>query len=281
MDYKIRELQLGEILDHAIYLFRDEFKLIAIVLLFMLIPFYMVLTLAAAILSPPIDFSIFLGGAPPAMYTEPSYFLISMAQNLGNLVLTVVVIPITQAALIYAMALRYQGRAVTVKASVKHALRKAPSVILASFVFVVAVGIGTACCCVVPGLLISLFWYLYMPLLVLEPGGFGADLVNAFTRSPRLMRGSLMKAFVLSLILYLIGLAVGSAVAPAFLFTKSLLPRILAGILGSVAYPLVKAFGTIVTTVFYFSERSRVEHLDLQLRLRDMMAVSEPAEAAL
>ncbi len=289
MRYAVKELGLGELLDQAVHLLRDHFQLLMGITAYLLIPFGLLQGFTVYFLMPD------LVQNPDAMneaFTQ-RMLIASMVNGLLSLVLLIVVWPLTDAAAIWAVASEYLGRPTTARASMKQAIRRilplllvkllvfailvasvVPGAILtavlAALIHPVLMAIGFAVM-LVPFIYLSFRFWLAVNVLMIEE----TDVLNALKRSGALMRGNMSKAFVLGLVLFLIGLLAG-------LSTQLIPVRLLQTVAQVFVQAVTYIFGAAATVVFYFSCRCKHEHFDLAI-LAEAVAEEEapPASEAL
>lgn len=258
--YEIQELDIGGLLDHTIILVRDHFKAIVAALCCGLLPLNLI-------------FAGFVIITAPGMYlSEPGEFVplsdmlgFAMVNALHALLGIGLVLPFTAAVLIHSVASVYLGRPARIRYSLRYAFGSLPRVIPGYFLAFVIKGIGFALC-FIPGLLLTLYWYIYVQVLVLEEAG----VLEAFSRSARLMEGHKLKVLVLLVVLWVIGALSGISYV---IFPPGLGAVFLAQILNA----FLSAFAIVLSTVVYFSARCQVEHLDLDL-LADKLSVGPETE---
>jgi len=250
MRYEIRELGLGEILDQAIAVLKDHWKLLLGITLVLLVPFMVVQGLVTLSVTPEL---------PPN--PTPQDVMAAQKAVVANLpmVLPVVllgalfVLPITNAAIICAIASVYLGKPITVGESFQRAFSLTLPLIWTWFLFYLAVMGGTILC-VIPGIL-CMFWFALATQVVVIEGTSG---IEALKRSRELMRGNIGTLFAL---LLLIG-AINAGISIA----GSIIPQEHVRVIGSaLAQAVASIFAAAAVVVFYFSCRAKNEHFDLTL----------------
>lgn len=124
--------------------------------------------------------------------------------------------------------------------------------------------------CILPGLAVLLLLYLFAAVMVLENAGIFAS----FSRSTRLIMGSLGQSMALLVLLLLIRLGINAIPA---LFAEELAARL---VYQALAAAFV-AFEIVASVMLYFSARCRLENLDLDLLANAVDAPPPTPEPAL
>jgi hypothetical protein len=256
--YAITSLDAGSILDHAIYLYRDRFKLVAALMGLFLFP--MLVVMDAILLS----LEERMADPVPVDMMEPLVF--AGFAIFYSFLLQVLVLPVASGALAYGIALSYMGKPVTASACVRHAVRRAHRLIGAAIVAQTLILLGSMMC-VVPGIYAQIVFIPLYTIITLED----ASIFGSLSRCNYLMQGERLKGLLLLFVVMIVSGA--SGVLDVFLG----LPYF-----GFIWADAIQAFaaGLPITawTVFYFSARSRTEHLDVELAVQDMEQ-GLPAEA--
>jgi hypothetical protein len=244
--YEIRELGLGGILDQAIAVMKDHFWLFIQIVLVILLPFSIVAGwfIAADV-----------AAAQAGQGLTARFWMLSLVNGF-------LVYPLTNAAMIYAVASSYLGRPV----GVMLAFRRAANVflpLLGTMVLLWFVLTAGMMLLVVP-FFIFLFWYfLTIQVVVLE----GLSGRAALKRSRQLMKGNAGTAIVLGILVLAISWSVNAV--------QGFIPH---GVLRLIVYSVVQSvlfiFGAAAWVVFYFSCRAKAEHFDLAL-LADAVGVED------
>ncbi len=250
MRYEIKELGVGGILDQAVKLVRDNFALLAGTVLVLYFPFAIVSGVVVAGLMP--DAALLDSPETAPIYQEDVMKMIFWTYGLAIPSL-LIVIPLTNAAVIHAVASLYLDKPISIGAAYSRAFRVWLPIIGTGFLWYLAI-VGGMMLCLIPGIL-CLFWFALVFQVVVIEGSSG---FTALKRSRELMRGNISTYFVLLLLLGVIGLGVGAA--------SSLIPQPhLEAVVGSVTQSALFILGSAANVVFYFSCRCRHENFDLQL----------------
>ena len=260
MRYTIRELKLGEVLDQAVNLTKDHFGIMLGITAVLLIPFELIggLVQAAAIPQPPY-----------ATQEQANAALAAVARITLPLVLlsVYVITPITNAALIHAIADAYLEKPISVGAAYKRAFQRILPLI-GTWILVGLAVMGGLILCIVPGIIAAFWFALATQVVVIEGvGGF-----NAMKRSKELMAGNIGTIFVLGLLVGLIGGGINFGVA----FIPE---RHVQAIVSAIISAVVTIFVSAVFVVFYFSCRCKHELFDLAL-LAQAVGADKPAQLA-
>lgn len=152
-----------------------------------------------------------------------------------------------------------------------------------------AVVVGVICLAIGLGIAILLLvdWSLVIPITVLEGGWF----LKSIRRSKVLMRGSRWRAFVVYLLMGVLGTVVTLIFEFLLIFSVSLLRirdyrtiqmvlQVVMAVALFMSISVVGALLTIALSLFYFDQRVRKEGYDLQLMLSDLQPASTAASAA-
>lgn len=258
MQYQLRVMSLGEVLDTAVQLVKDHFKLffgIAGVLYF---PFVLLMNWFGAFAAADLQ-----GGAVPSQMLEENLPLL-MLSGVFFILWAIFAIPLMNAAIIYAIASQYLGTNVTVGDSVKAAFGTVLPLIGTNILKGLAVMLGFFLC-IFPGIYLAFRFALSDQVVVIEDRAGTA----ALSRSGEIMRGHYGYIFVLFLILGVISLSLD--------FVTGFIPvAILSALIYALGNTLVYIFTSAALVTFYFSARCKNENFDLTV-LAD--AVGQPAQA--
>lgn len=268
--YEIRDRSIGEVLDQAIFLFRDHIKLIAIVTGLFVVPLVALADLVAQMVQPDPAMLDPDSGLSEAVSVEAmaSMWVMMMMAFVGTGLLFLLAVSYANGVLIHAIACRFLGKHARLKSSLWAGLRALPWMALMLFLTRMIVGVG-ACACVLPGLILASLFYVAPEALVLER----TDMVTAIGRSVHLVWGSLWQVAALIVVVSIVGIGISSL--------PDLIPARLAyHVLYVIAESAYTSFKAVVAVVLYFAMRCRVEHLDLDL-LAAEVDLAPAAEAAL
>jgi hypothetical protein len=248
MKYEIKALSLGDILDQGIRLVREKFGLLMGIMAFTVIPANLVVGYLAQSIQP----------TPGQMPQQVPPGILGLLAGCW-LLLVFVVIPLANAAVVYAAAQTYLGKAATLGECFGHGFRRIPALLWTSILMGMAI-VGGLILLIIPGIL-CMFWFsLAQQVTVLESINGGP----ALSRSKALMKGNIGTAFVLGLVLGVIngglGMVTNSLPAPTNL--------VFAAILGGVSTLL----STCTFVVFYFSCRCKLDNFDLEVLANEVAA---------
>ena len=242
MKYEIKTLSLGEILDQGIGLIRDKFGLLMGIMGLTVIPTQIVMGVLSLQMPQPGQ------PGPPQMPAPEMVFLL-----LGVLFLfLLVVLPLSNAAVVYAAARTYLGHSTTLGACFGHALRRLPALLWTSILMGFAI-MGGLILFIIPGILCAFWFMLAQQVTVLESMNGGA----ALSRSKALMKGNMGTGFVLGLIIGVINIGTN--------MVSQLIPQPFGMVVASVVAGGMTLLSTCTFVVFYFSCRCMHDNFDLEV----------------
>jgi len=262
MRYEIKELSVGGILDQAIKLVKNHFVLLLSITCVMMAP----LAIVAGLVTPtPAPFD-------PENPQAGQDLEALMAGGLGMVAIVLIVnllfvYPLTNAAIIHAIASEYLEKPTTVGAAFRRGWSVLIPLILTVALTYLAI-FGGMLLCFIPGIIFSFLFALTTHVAVIE-GTYG---MAALRRSRQLMKGNIGTFFVLGFVLLIIqfGLA----------FLSQLIPqKQLSAVASGLEQSLVFIVGSAVWVVFYFSCRCKAENFDL-LVLADAVGRDDPTPGA-
>ncbi|HTI51408.1 MAG TPA: hypothetical protein VL475_10670, partial [Planctomycetaceae bacterium] len=208
MSYQVRQLGLGGILDQAVTLVKNHFGLLLAVTLVLQIPY----GLAQGFVT---------NSSTPELPENPTQQdLVAFQQaTMKSLVVTMplllvaayVVLPITNAAMVYAIASAYLDKTTTVGGAFQHAFRQIFP-LLWTWLLVGLCVMGGMMLCIIPGI-IAAFWFGLATQVVVIEGTYG---MPALKRSRELMKGNIATLFVLGLLIGAINACIvgGASIIP-------------------------------------------------------------------
>ncbi len=248
MAYKIQQLGIGGILDQAIAITKDHFVLLLSIMLLLMIPYNLVAGLVSLAIMP-----------VPSFMPTPEQMAELQAAQLRNwpilaaigLIGGLVVLPVTNAAVIWAVARLYLGQPVTAIEAIGQGFRRLLPLLGTTILMYLAI-FGGLILCIIPGILFALWFGLSQHVVMIE----GLAGPAALGRSKKLVSANFGTFLVLGLLLFVIFAAVGVGAA----FVPQPYVRL-------VVQTLAQAMATIISTaagvVFYFSARCVVDNFDL------------------
>ncbi len=235
MDYEIRSMSFGEILDMGFRILRNHFVLLV--------------GLEAIVFVPPRVVTDLLtrGGD----FTDPFMVLSGM---LPVFLALLILQPIIMAAITHAVSESYLSRSVTFGSALRFALRIVLPLlgtwILASLIVMVGFAL-----LIIPGLILLLGFAVLTPLMVTE-GVFG---FAAMERSWALMKGNMLRALGLMIVT---GILSGALTAGVDLIAGFI--PIVGSVVAGAVQGAANAFWTAALVVLYFDIRCRKEAFDLE-----------------
>ncbi|MCA9072947.1 MAG: hypothetical protein KDA84_28685 [Planctomycetaceae bacterium] len=254
MEYEIREMKIGGVLDQGLAVFKDNFRLLFGIMLYVYVPYKLITTLIQLAILPDFLVNPNPGGNPnvPPNFDMDALIQMMVVIFAFAIVEGLIVIPLTNAAVIFAVAQRYLGEEVTAGEAIRKGLSKILPLLGTSLLVFFAV-LGGMLLCIVPGIIFALWFSLAHQVVVLEDTS-GPE---ALGRSKKLVSPYLGPMFVLGIVVTLIGGLGGGALG----FVPQ--PHV-RGVLTVFVQAMATMFSTAVFVVFYFSCRCGVENFDLQ-----------------
>lgn len=250
MKYEVKELTVGGILDQAISIVKNRFSLLFGIAFVLYVPCSILLGLWATSIMPELPEGILTleqAAAFEAKVLETLPVTISI-----SLLVSLIVVPLTNAAVIHAIAKEYLQK----PTSLGEAFSKSLSLILPLIGTGILVGLavmGGMFLLIIPGIIFAFWFMLYMHVVVIE----GVSGVAAMKRSKALMKGNVSKAFLLLLLVGVISWCVQLAGGMVGGYPGVVVQNLLAGV--------VMVFSSAAMVVFYFSCRCKNEAFDLTL----------------
>jgi hypothetical protein len=248
MAYKIQHLGLGGILDQAIAITKNHFGLLISIMLLLLVPFNLIPSLILESFVP----------APPLQPTEEEsrQYLAALLQYLPFVIILwllmfLVALPLTNAALIHAIARLYLGQSITAIEALRHALRRLMPLIGTTILMYIPIFLGSMAC-FLPGLLFAVWFGLSQHVVVIE----GISGPAALGRSKKLA-GPHWATF---LSLYLILFVMTGMIQMAAAFIPQ--PYVKLAV-ATLIYAVTGTLWAAAFVVFYFSCRCAEENFDL------------------
>ena len=251
--YRLGNLDFARYFDHAIGVILDRFRPIAIAFLCIAIPPLLVYYLVDLAFG----FSLALDYGEEELM-DPEYMLDFWFRGFGmtmafTFLYQIMMVPM-YAAIVYLVGMHYLGTEVSMRASFRFILPRLFAIVVANVAYNIAVTVGMMFC-IVPGVLLAVWFYLYIPVMIFEQAGPFA----AFGRSRDLVsQGEFLRIFFVFLALGFLGTQMGliSMILPSpeleFMFS-------------SFSGALLQAFTAALVTIIYFSLRAKHESLDLEI----------------
>lgn len=199
----LEPMTVGGILDRTFRLYRENvLRYIAIVAVIE-IPIGLVLMVASALFYSSI-LPARMGEEGPAR-PNVAMMLTGSAALMFAALLSIIGQHLANAALIRSVSESYLGGDATVGQAYRFILPRIGWILLAALLISVAMGVGLVLC-VVPGVLLALFFALTIPAIVTE----NLNTFDGMKRSWSLVSGNLGKVFLVGLILFLINFVIGA-----------------------------------------------------------------------
>jgi hypothetical protein len=265
MAYRIQHLGLGGILDQAIAITKNHFGLLFGIMVCLLIPYQLIVNFAQLAIAPELPANPSFEDIMAAQREVAQFWPLSLAAGAVGLLL---VIPVTNAAVIHAISKKYLGQDVSAGEAIKRGFALLLPLLGTTILMSLAI-MGGLILLIIPGILFALWFGLAQHVVVIERlSGFAA-----LKRSKQLVRPYLGTFLVLGIIVFVINFAIGLA---AGLIPQPHLRAIIAVLLGAVT----TAFSTAALVVFYFSCRCAVENFDLHYLAESIGGTPPPAADA-
>lgn len=240
MQYPLKSMSLGEILDISFKVFTRNFASLA----------------GIAVIMQAVTFGIVFVAASFAITSDAAAIVAVLVVFIPLLL----VAPLTTAVSTKIIADRYLGLETGIGSAFSYAFRIFLPLLGAIFLASMLTGIGFLLL-IIPGIYLMLRFVLVSPAAVVEQRGG----TRALARSGELVKGSYGKVFFLALILGILGMIVQYTVALVFGEASALgvlLTQGVAAVLG--------AYGSTVWTITYFERRCALEGFDLQILAKSL-----------
>ncbi len=266
MDYKIQYLKLGGVLDQAISIVKNNFGLLFGIMLCTIVPLQLIQGF--------VQLSMFSGLAVGASevetatveFQQSSSVMIAQSVALGfTVLLALVVMPLSNASVIHAVARAYLGKKTTILEAIKLGFSSLLGLIATAILYFLAV-FGGMILLIIPGILCMIWFCMYQHVVVIEK----TYAVAALKRSKQILSGNYLTLIAMGFILMVISVAL--AMVAAFI------PQPHVSLIATVLIQaIVTILGTAAFVVFYFSCRCKNENFDLQY-LAESIGMEAPAD---
>jgi hypothetical protein len=275
MKFEIGAMSIGDMLDRGLKLLWARFGTFYAITLIMLLPVLIVRLLTPELLFPNVpEPSEHM--TPEEMERVLEAMLIWLGQALAVIFLELLLTLLATAATLHVTAGEYVDRHVGFAEAFGHVFRRSGSLLLASLLAWLIIGLGTVLF-IVPGLMF-LTWFVFVPqVVVLE----GASPTSALARSAELSAGFRWRILGMFLLLLVINIGMGLVSSlTSLLFPPAEIVRgpgntqiqiinqtnyfifvIVAYLIQMVSH----SYGIVCWTLFYFDLRIRKEGFDLEL----------------
>jgi hypothetical protein len=260
MQYEVRELGLGGILDQAINLTKNHFGQLFSIVAVSLLPLLILNAVVDMTIMPPPPTELTLESLQAYRLARREVLMKHYPLIMTTTLLSILVVPITNAALIHSIAGTYLSKPKSRGEALGTAFRSILSLYWTWILVMVAI-MGGLILFIIPGILAAFWFSLATQVVVIERiSGF-----SALKRSRYLMVGNIGRMFVLGLVLGVIsiGLQLAAGMIPQ---------EHLQEVANIVIQGVFTVFGSVATVIFYFSARCRHEQFDLQLLAANLEA---------
>lgn len=256
MDWpSLRPLDLSDLLDESLGLYRRDFGLFAGIVAVLAVP--EAVTNAILTVVEPTATVRLANGVTETVGTGPWYSALAVALTAGFAILT-------SGALALAVSYRYLGKEITI-AEAYRSVGTGRFVTLFLGAMVLTFAVAVALISVVGWIVLVVRWLFLPQAIVLE----GTSAIGGLRRSWHLTRGSFWRVFgyaiVIFLIIAILQLALGGLIAAALSVAGPSGARVLGQLLGAAVNVLVRPFGFITLTLLYYDLRVRNEGFDLEV----------------
>jgi hypothetical protein len=262
MPLRLRPLEIGDLLDEMFRMYRRHFPLFAGISVLLAIP-------SAALFG--LGFGAFIAAAQANGGVADTNGFLALAVVFGvAVVLSVLLLPYTHAAVIYAACESAVGRSVTAGGVVRGVTRRYFPLLAYWLVFNAFTAYLAVILCVAPVILWIwgfVGWFVVVPAMFVESASLG----DAFSRSWRLVQGRWWRTFLIVLLLLVLRFVVSAGLG-AFvnlgqtllnLFVSPFIATAVSAAGGQVVGALVNPIMQIAAVLVYFDLRVRKEALDL------------------
>ena len=246
--YEIKALSIGGILDQTVALVKNHFGVLLGIAAVVYVPYglingFAIMAIMPPAPTPPIE--------PQVMEEYQEGVVMASLISLPLSLLFVLVGSLANGAMVWAVSRAYLGEPVSFDDSWRHALRRALPLVGATILYSLAIFAGMLLC-FIPGYIFMVWFMFYTQTVMLEGLSSGA----ALSRSKALLKGNMMKGFVLIFLVFVISVAIGAA--------SGFVPQPhIAVVLQVALQAIIVMFSAAAMTVFYFSCRCQAEDFDL------------------
>jgi len=249
MQYELKTMSLGEILDMSFRLFRDNFWLLYAITGIVYFP----LSFAQGLIQPP---------TPADPRPELSHLMLPLIAFVIGALVVLLFGPIANAAVTKVVAEQYLDRPTSFRSAYGYVFRRIGKLIGALLLSSLIIGVGFLLL-IIPGIIFALRYALVPVVVIVEDKG-GMD---ALRRSQQLMKGNGLKLIVLWLLVGVLSSMMGSL--------TGLIPQhLLMALVSAGAGILYTAFAQIVYVVLYMHARCEKEAFDLEFLAKSLSDLS-------
>jgi hypothetical protein len=266
VNYVIKTMSLGEILDQAFSLLKNHFKMLLTISLYMMVPLQIVQQVVLLTMMPTVSVA---PGAPPAAAIAALLAVLPflIVQIICSLVILLVAWPITEAAVLRAIASEYLDKHTTPIECLRESFKKFSALLTTHLLSGLIVIVGFICF-IVPGIYFIYKYFFAIHAVMIEDKSGSA----ALSRSGELMKGNFGNAFTISLVLFVISFVAATV--------SNFVPNIYAQVVLQVGINAVLfTLSIAASVVFYFSCRCNLENFDLSILANAVQGDAVPATA--
>lgn len=262
MSYQIKELGVGGILDQALKVTKENLGVLLPITFYLIVPLQIALGLIQVSAAPDLPPDATLQEIGAAQQASAPLLIVS---GIGGILIGLVAQPITQAALIFAIAELYLGNRPSVGQSFSRGTSRFVPLLGTNILYGLAV-MGGMILLIVPGIIFALWFWLYQHVVVIEEESGS----KALGRSRALMKSNMNKVVAVGMVVFV--MLIGVQLIPQFI-PQPHVAVILAGLVQGVALVV----STAVSVVFYFSCLCQHENFDLKRLAAAVGEAEEPA----
>lgn len=280
----LRPLRVGEILDVAIKLYRNNFATLTRIVLFVTVPAQILVALLQASTRSNFDTSGSFGGLPSSTSTNVDSTIDGKALVAGLIGLGLVIIvttlmgEIASAASFRAIGGAYLGEEQTWQGSLRYAWKRLRSIVWLSILKGLLLIVGFVLC-VIPGVYLYGAFAVTTPALMLE----GTRGRKALRRSRELVKGRWWPVsgvlLIGSLLTSIVGGAISALAAGVFFTNNEIAVDVARAVGGTIGATLTTPVIAAIITVLYIDLRVRKEGFDLEL-LADTVGIDPSGTVA-
>jgi hypothetical protein len=261
---QLREMRIGEMLDAAVRLYREHWKVLLGIAAFVLVPYFFIQeALVAAVTR---DVTTNLGGL--SVQTQEGATAAAVVSIVFGLGYFLFIQPFLTAAMARATADLYVGGRADIVGTYRFALPHTHSILWVSLLTFLAVA-GGFILLIIPGIIFYVR-FLFGPTVVVVEGTKGTQ---AMRRSWRLVKGHTGKVLGTVFLAGLLAAIIGGILSVPFVIAGNLMGTggwILRAIGSSLSAVITRPFAAIIAVLLYFDMRIRKEGLDLALMAREL-----------
>lgn len=269
---ELRPMGIGDILDAIFRLYKTYFVPFVIIALVAYVPFALYTLVIGLMTGTPSPVVTPAYGPEGTVAVAPAATGTLIASFIGLLLFVIIVLPLAQAALIYAISRGLLGEEVSAVAAFSQAKSRLLPLLGTQFLVGIIVMVGILLL-IVPGIIFSLWFMIVAPVVVLERVGG----TQALGRSRELMRDNLGKGFALLFVVNILVAVIefGAQTVLGILPLPFVLLQVCLLLVQAVMLPIQ----TAPLILLYYDLRIRKEAFDLERLAESMQGQPQVAMA--